>query len=80
MSDVLHTPPAGFDDLPVEEQIEYVQALWDRISAHQDRIPVPEWHRLELDARLADYDADPAAGRSWEELEAELTAQRAARG
>jgi hypothetical protein len=38
-------PPAGFDDLPVEDQIDYVQSLWDRIAANLDQVPVPEWHR-----------------------------------
>ncbi len=37
-------PPPGFDDLPVDEQIDYVQALWDRIAATPEQVPVPEWH------------------------------------
>jgi hypothetical protein len=38
-------PPPGFDDLPVEEQIHYVQVLWDRIAAAADQIPMQEWQR-----------------------------------
>jgi hypothetical protein len=33
MSRALEVPPLGFTDLPVEEQIDYVQALWDVIAA-----------------------------------------------
>jgi hypothetical protein len=33
MGQPLTVPPPGFDDLPVEDQIDYVQALWDRIAA-----------------------------------------------
>ena len=27
-------PPPGFDDLPVDQKIDYVQSLWDRIAAN----------------------------------------------
>lgn len=33
MSKKVPTPPPGFDDLPVDEQIDFVQSLWDRIAA-----------------------------------------------
>ena len=26
-------PPPGFDDLSVDEKIDYLQSLWDRIAA-----------------------------------------------
>ena len=58
-------PPPGFDDLSVDEQIEYVQSLWDRIAATPARVPEPEWHREILDERLKDYEANPNAGESW---------------
>jgi len=72
MARALPNPPPGFDDLPVDEQIDYVQALWDRIGAKDGEVPVPAWHRAELDGRLVDYDAAPGVGRPWEEVEAEL--------
>lgn len=59
-------PPFGFDDLSVEEQIEYVQSLWDRIATTPERVPVPEWHRGILDERLKDCDANPNAGGDWD--------------
>jgi hypothetical protein len=31
---------------------------------------VPEWHKAELDRRLAEYEAAPDAGRSWKQVEA----------
>ena len=64
--------PPGFDDLNVDDQIEYVQALWDRIAAKEDVVPVPDWHRDILDERLADLEANPDAGRPWEEVKANL--------
>lgn len=72
MSYALQNPPAGFDDLPVDQQIDYVQTLWERIAAKEDQVSVPTWHREILDVRLAEYEADPDAGRPWEEVEADL--------
>jgi putative addiction module component (TIGR02574 family) len=79
MSHTLQNPPAGFDDLPVDQQIDYVQALWDRIAAREDQIPVPVWHREVLEERLAEYETDPDAGRPWEEVEADLRKRLAQR-
>lgn len=45
MSKIVPTPPPGFDDLSVDEQIDFVQSLWDRIAATAEQVPVPEWHR-----------------------------------
>lgn len=59
-------PPPGFDELTVEEQIDYAQSLWERISAAHERIAVPDWHREVLDERLKEHDADPSAGESWD--------------
>jgi len=75
MGDPLPLPPAGFDDLPVEEQIDYVQALWDRIAASPERILVPDWQRRLLDERLAAHDGDPSVGVPWEQVRAELQAK-----
>lgn len=72
MANALRVPPPGFDELNIDEQIEYVQALWDRIAAKEDVVPVPDWHREILDERLADLDANPDAGRPWEEVKADL--------
>jgi putative addiction module component (TIGR02574 family) len=66
MVDPVRTPPPGFDDLPVEEQIAYVQSLWDRIAAHPDRVPVPQWHLEEL--RRREGSDELAKTRTWDEV------------
>ena len=68
MAQTLSIPPPGFDELSVEEQLDYVQTLWDRIAAHPDAIPIPDWHRQVLDDRLAAYRNNPTEGRSWDEV------------
>lgn len=71
----LELPPHGFDTLSVDEQIDYVQALWSRIATEEAKVPVPNWHREILSKRLADFAADPESGRSWEEVDADLSAR-----
>jgi len=73
MSQTLPLPPLGFDSLSVEEQIDYVQSLWDHIAARPEQVPVPAWHKEVLAERLASYRANPTEGRPWEEFEQELT-------
>lgn len=62
------TPPPGFDDLPVDEQIDYVQSLWERIAASPEQVPVPQWHQCIIRERLDAYKANPTAGRPWPEV------------
>src|SRR2546421_12008768 len=53
MSQALPLPPPGFDALSVQEQIDYVQSLWDHIAARPEQVPVPDWHREIIAQRLA---------------------------
>lgn len=74
MGKPLTVPPAGFDDLPVAEQIDYVQALWARIAKAQSAIPSPEWHLKIVRERLAAHRADPNRGRPWSEVREDVEA------
>jgi putative addiction module component (TIGR02574 family) len=65
-------PPPGFDDLSVDEKIDYLQSLWNRIAATPETIPVPDWHREIIDERLKDLEANPEAGDSWETVQDRL--------
>ncbi len=64
----LPVPPPGFDELSVEDQVEYVQSLWDRIAADPKEVPVPQWHRERLAERLEAYRADPSEVAEWREV------------
>ena len=59
-------PPPGFDDLSIDEKIDYLQSLWDRIAESPEAVPIPEWHREILDQRVKDLEANPEAGDSWD--------------
>jgi putative addiction module component (TIGR02574 family) len=72
MSKTVPNPPPGFDDLSVDEQIDYVQSLWERIAASPEQVPVPEWHLQVLQERLEAYKANPGKSRPWEDARAEI--------
>lgn len=69
MSQTLPLPPVGFDALSIEEQIDYVQSLWDHIAARPEQVPVPDWHKEILRKRLAAYRANPTEGRTSDDCE-----------
>ena len=68
MASSVQLPPPGFDDLSVDEQLGYLEALWDRIAAHPDRVPVPDWHRRTIKERLQ---AD-SPSRPWDEVRSDI--------
>ncbi len=79
MASQLPNPPPGFDDLPVGDQIAYVGALWDRITAREQDVHVPAAHRVELERRLAEHATSAEPLRSWSEVEADLRTDLAQR-
>jgi putative addiction module component (TIGR02574 family) len=72
MSKPVPLPPPGFDDLSVDEKIDYLQSLWDRVADTPEAIHVPDWHREIIDERLKDLDTRPDAGDSWESVQERL--------
>lgn len=79
MANQLPNPPPGFDDLPVREQLAYVQSLWDRIVEREHSVPLPEAHRSELARRVAEHGAAPDNVRAWAEVEDDLRSELARR-
>ena len=71
MAQPVPNPPPGFEALSIDEKIDYVESLWDRI-VDESTVPIPEWHRELLRERLEAHRTDPAAGRLWSEVRAEL--------
>lgn len=72
MAQTVPIPPPGFDELPVDEKVRYVEALWNRIAATPEAVGVPDWHRQILRERLADYRSNPKNSRSWDDIRDEL--------
>ena len=72
MPKIVPTSLPGFDNLSVEEQIDFVQSLWDRIAATPEQVPMPEWHRRIIRERLEAYNTNPDAGRLWSDVRADI--------
>lgn len=75
MRQKIANPPPGFDGLSVDEKLDYVQSLWDRIVANPDAVPVPDWHLKVIEERINENRANPHPARSWDEFREELRAK-----
>ncbi len=64
--------PPGFDELSVDEQIAYVQFLWERIAPRVDQHPVPPEHHAILDERMKELEDNPDAAQPADEVVARL--------
>jgi putative addiction module component (TIGR02574 family) len=58
--------------LTVDQRIELIGELWDSIPDSIDALPLPDWHREELERRLIAADADPHAAIPWEQVKERL--------
>lgn len=72
MSQTLPMPPPGFEELSGEEQINYVDALWNYVISHSDHVKIPEWHREIISERINRYLSGIEGATTWEEFEKEL--------
>ena len=62
----------GIDRLSLAERILLVEEIWDSIAAEAEALEFPQSHKEELERRLADRDANPDAGSSWEDVKTRL--------
>ena len=59
-------------ELPVQERIQMVEMIWESIAAFPQAIEVSPELKTDLDARLADFERNPEAGYSWDQVKAHL--------
>ena len=67
------TRPALLEEilhLPAADRLQLVGDIWDSLTASTADVPLPDWHREELDRRLAD--PTEQATISLDELKARL--------
>lgn len=57
-------------DLPAAQRLQLVEDIWDSLAQSEASVPVPQWHREELDRRLAD--PAEAATESWDTVKQRL--------
>lgn len=58
--------------LSIPERLDLISELWDSIPNSLEKLPIPEWHREELERRLVAADADPSAAIPWEQVRQRL--------
>jgi len=52
--------PPGFSELTKEEQVRYLEALWDRIADQPGELPAPQGPLELAEQRFAAYRNDPS--------------------
>lgn len=67
-----HVSVADILELPVQERIHLVEMIWESIAAFPEAIEVSPELKSELNARLADFERDPEAGYSWDQVKTQL--------
>ncbi len=64
----------GIDQLSVEDRLTLIQEIWDSIP--DAAVPLSEDQKRLFDERLADLEARPDEVLTWEEIKADVRAQR----
>jgi putative addiction module component (TIGR02574 family) len=62
----------GIDRLSLPQQMQLFEELWDTIAAAGQLPAMPDWHRAELDQRIAHAELEPNNGSSWDEVKKRL--------
>jgi len=62
-------------ELPINERLKLVSALWDSISDNPESLKLTDAERKILDERMEAYMKNPAEGKLWSEIKSELLAR-----
>jgi putative addiction module component (TIGR02574 family) len=65
-------PIAEILELPVQERIRLVELIWESVAAIPEAVKVSPELKVDLEERLRQFEADPEAGYSWDEVKARL--------
>ena len=58
--------------LPVQERIRLVELIWDSVAAVPEAVEISPELKAELEARLVEFEDNPDAGFSWEQVKSHL--------
>ena len=67
-----HFSVANVLEVPLQERIQLVELIWESIAATPEAVEVSPQLKAELNARLADFERNPEAGYSWDQVKAQL--------
>lgn len=63
---------AAILELPVQERIRLVELIWDSVAAVPEAVEISSALKAELEARLAEFEANPEVGYSWDQVKLRL--------
>lgn len=72
MSGMNNLSIADILELPLQERIRLVELIWDSIAAVPDAVEISPALKAELEARRMEFEANPEAGYSWDQVKARL--------
>ena len=72
MPDMNNISIADILGLPVQERIRLVELIWDSIAAVPEAVEISPELKVELEARMAEFEANPEAGYSWDQVKSRL--------
>ena len=59
-------------ELPVQERIRLVELIWDSVAAVPEAVEISPALKAELEVRLLEFEANPEAGYSWDQVKSHL--------
>lgn len=59
-------------ELPVQERICLVELIWDSVAAFPEAVKISPALKAELEARVKEFEANPEAGYSWDQVKSRL--------
>lgn len=59
-------------ELPVQERIRLVELIWDSVAVVPEAVKISPALKAELEARLAEFEENPEAGYSWDQVKSRL--------
>jgi putative addiction module component (TIGR02574 family) len=63
--------------LPVAEKLKLIEDLWDSLEADApSRLPLPDWHRDQIDRRLEQLDQGISIGEPWADVKSRILRPR----
>jgi putative addiction module component (TIGR02574 family) len=68
--------PDDIGRLSAAQRLELIGQIWDSLQDEAGVSEMPDWHRVELERRLAMADAAPDQGIPWEQVKTRLRGQQ----
>ena len=60
------------DSMSVSEKLLAIETIWDSLCKSPESVPVPEWHKKELENRTKRLESGEAKFLEWEDVRTQL--------